>query len=70
MIVVVMVRTLAFLIVRRLRGLAGLGPGPGSARDEPGLLTGAAGTALALADHGQLPTPTAPARWDSLLLLS
>src|SRR5260370_40374317 len=28
MIVVVVVRTLAFLIVRRLLGLAGLGPGP------------------------------------------
>jgi lantibiotic biosynthesis protein len=38
--------------------------------DEPGLLTGSAGVALALADHGQLPTPPVPARWDSILLLS
>ncbi|MGH3900481.1 MAG: lanthionine synthetase C family protein [Pseudonocardiaceae bacterium] len=38
--------------------------------DEPGLLTGSAGVALALADHGQLPEPPVPARWDSLLLLS
>lgn len=38
--------------------------------DEPGLLTGAAGVALALADHGQLPAPPVPARWDSILLLS
>lgn len=38
--------------------------------DEPGLLTGSAGVALALADHGQLPAPPVPARWDSLLLLS
>jgi lantibiotic biosynthesis protein len=42
----------------------------GSGRDEPGLLIGAAGIALALADHGELPAPTVPARWDSLLLLS
>jgi lantibiotic biosynthesis protein len=38
--------------------------------DEPGLLTGSAGVALALADHGQLPAPPVTARWDSLLLLS
>ncbi len=38
--------------------------------DEPGLLTGSAGVALALADHGQLPAPPVPARWDSVLLLS
>jgi lantibiotic biosynthesis protein len=38
--------------------------------DEPGLLTGSAGVALALADHGQLPAPPVPARWDSMLLLS
>jgi hypothetical protein len=38
--------------------------------DEPGLLTGAAGVALALADHGQLSVPPVPARWDSMLLLS
>ncbi len=40
------------------------------ASDWPGLLTGAAGTALALADHGDLAVPTVPARWDSVLLLS
>ncbi|MPZ67861.1 MAG: hypothetical protein GEU83_21065 [Pseudonocardiaceae bacterium] len=28
------------------------------------------GVALALADHGQLPAPPVPTRWDSLLLLS
>lgn len=38
--------------------------------DEPGLLTGSAGIALTLADHGQLPAPPVPARWDCLLLLS
>jgi len=38
--------------------------------DEPGLLTGSAGIALTLADHGQLPAPPVPTRWDSLLLLS
>lgn len=42
----------------------------GSAVDEPGLLTGSAGVALALADHGQLPAPQATARWDAALLLS
>ncbi|MGH3429089.1 MAG: lanthionine synthetase C family protein, partial [Mycobacteriales bacterium] len=42
----------------------------GSASDEPGLLTGSAGVALALADYGQVPAPSVPARWDSILLLS
>lgn len=42
----------------------------GSATDEPGLLTGSAGVALALADHGQLPAPPVPTRWDCILLLS
>jgi lantibiotic biosynthesis protein len=42
----------------------------GAARDEPGLLTGAAGIALALADHGGLPGGDAPVRWDAILLLS
>ncbi|HUY47102.1 MAG TPA: lanthionine synthetase C family protein [Streptosporangiaceae bacterium] len=42
----------------------------GCAFDEPGFLTGAAGVALVLADHGELPAPAVPARWDSLLLLS
>lgn len=40
------------------------------AKDEPGFLVGAAGVALALADHGDLPTRDVPARWDALLLLS
>jgi lantibiotic biosynthesis protein len=39
-------------------------------KDEPGFLVGAAGTALALADHGDLPAREVPARWDALLLLS
>lgn len=38
--------------------------------DDPGLLTGAAGIALALADHGGIPSPTTPTRWDAALLLS
>jgi lantibiotic biosynthesis protein len=38
--------------------------------DEPGLLTGSAGVALALTDHGQLPAPPVSARWDRILLLS
>lgn len=38
--------------------------------DNPGLLTGAAGVALALADSGRLTTPVSRTRWDSLLLLS
>jgi lantibiotic biosynthesis protein len=42
----------------------------GTASDEPGLLTGAAGIALALADHGGLPGGDAPVRWDAILLLS
>ncbi|SDG99857.1 Lanthionine synthetase C-like protein [Sinosporangium album] len=41
-----------------------------TATDDPGLLTGAAGIALALADHGGLPTPKNPTRWDAALLLS
>jgi hypothetical protein len=42
----------------------------GAAEDRPGFLTGAAGTALALAEHGGLPSPAVPARWDCVLLLS
>jgi class I lanthipeptide synthase len=42
----------------------------GVASDQPGLLTGAAGIALTLADHGGLPAPHLAARWDCLLLLS
>ncbi|MGQ0775496.1 MAG: lanthionine synthetase C family protein [Pseudonocardiales bacterium] len=42
----------------------------GSAADEPGLLTGSAGVALALADHSQLPVPPVPTRWDAILLLA
>ncbi|MEU8310155.1 lanthionine synthetase C family protein [Actinomadura sp. NPDC048955] len=38
--------------------------------DDPGLLTGAAGIALALADHGGLPAPQNPARWDAALLMT
>jgi hypothetical protein len=38
--------------------------------DRPGLLTGATGVALALADHAQLPTPPVTTGWDALLLLS
>jgi hypothetical protein len=38
--------------------------------DDPGLLTGAAGIALALADHGGIPTSEASTRWDAALLLS
>lgn len=41
-----------------------------TATDDPGLLTGAAGIALALADHGGLPTPEDPTRWDAALLMS
>jgi hypothetical protein len=41
-----------------------------TASDDPGLLTGAAGIALALADHGGLPASTTPTRWDAALLLS
>jgi hypothetical protein len=40
------------------------------ASDDPGLLTGAAGIALALADHGGIPASTTPTRWDAALLLS
>lgn len=42
----------------------------GQPHDNPGLLTGATGIALTLADHQQLPAPNAPASWDSLLNLS
>jgi hypothetical protein len=42
----------------------------GTASDDPGLLTGAAGIALALADHGNLPAPATATRWDAVLLLS
>lgn len=45
-------------------------PCPDAPQDQPGLLTGAAGVALALADHGNLPAPAVPTRWDALLLLS
>jgi hypothetical protein len=42
----------------------------GTVADRPGFLTGAAGTALALADHGHLPSPAVSDRWDCVLLLS
>lgn len=41
-----------------------------SVGDDPGLLTGAAGVALALADHAGLPDTAPRTRWDALLLLS
>jgi len=44
--------------------------GHDAAEDRPGFLTGAAGAALALADHARLPSPAVPARWDCVLLLS
>jgi lantibiotic biosynthesis protein len=37
--------------------------------DEPGLLTGAAGIALALADPAILPAPDVPTPWTAALLL-
>ena len=41
------------------------------ATDRPGFLTGAAGTALALADHAMFPVPEGlQTTWDALLLLS
>ncbi|MEV0150007.1 MULTISPECIES: lanthionine synthetase C family protein [unclassified Nonomuraea] len=40
------------------------------ADDLPGLLTGSAGVALALAEYAQLPHRPLASRWDSLLLLS
>ncbi|MDT3395299.1 lanthionine synthetase C family protein [Streptomyces sp. B1866] len=42
----------------------------GTAYDNPGFLTGAAGTALALADYAGLLPPDPPAPWDCLLLLA
>lgn len=42
----------------------------GATEDRLGLLTGAAGTALALAEHAHLPCSAVPTRWDSILLLS
>jgi hypothetical protein len=41
-----------------------------TASDDPGLLTGAAGIALALADNGGLPAPKIPTQWDAALLLT
>ncbi|GAA0988705.1 hypothetical protein GCM10009555_070910 [Acrocarpospora macrocephala] len=42
----------------------------GAIEDDPGFLTGAAGAALALAEHGRLPALVVPDRWDCVLLLS
>jgi hypothetical protein len=42
----------------------------GITHDYPGLLTGAAGAALALADYAKLPTTAQTVRWDCILLLS
>ena len=44
--------------------------GTGLPADEPGFLTGAAGIALALADHSGLPAAVVPTRWDAVLLLT
>ncbi len=42
-----------------------------TATDRPGFLTGAAGTALALAEHATFPVPKGlRTTWDALLLLS
>jgi hypothetical protein len=41
-----------------------------TACDDPGLLTGAAGAALALADHAKLPAYAPAGHWDAVLLLS
>lgn len=38
--------------------------------DDPGFLTGACGTALAMADCSAIPVPEVADRWDALLLLS
>jgi hypothetical protein len=43
---------------------------PPATSDDPGLLTGAAGAALALADHAAIPAPQVADPWDALLLLS
>jgi len=42
----------------------------GYRENRPGFLTGAAGTALALADHAQLPRAQVVTAWDAVLLLS
>ncbi|GAB3170974.1 lanthionine synthetase C family protein [Myceligenerans halotolerans] len=42
----------------------------GQPRDDPGFLTGAAGVALALAEHADLPAAAVRTRWDALLLVS
>jgi hypothetical protein len=44
--------------------------GNGVLQDRPGFLTGAAGVALTLADHAQLPAPPTATPWDAILLLS
>lgn len=44
--------------------------GNGTQADHPGLLTGASGIALVLADYGNLPSAEVPAPWDSVLLLA
>jgi hypothetical protein len=41
-----------------------------NATDDPGVLNGACGTALALADCSAIPAPAVPDKWDALLLLS
>jgi len=41
-----------------------------ASQDDSGFLTGAAGIALALADHADLPARESPSRWDAILLLA
>ena len=41
----------------------------GASHDNPGFLTGAAGVALALAEHGRLPAPAVRTSWDAALLI-
>ncbi|MGF1426450.1 lanthionine synthetase LanC family protein [Kitasatospora sp. LaBMicrA B282] len=61
-------QTLAEEAAQRTLFLHGIADEPALSR--AGFLTGRAGTALALADHGHLLGPTQPSNWDSPLLLS
>lgn len=42
----------------------------GAGGADPGLLTGSAGIALAMADHGHIPAPEVTTRWNAALLLA
>jgi len=53
---------LPFAVVHHAQG--------GHRENRPGFLTGAAGTALALADYAQLPAAPVATTWDAVLLLS